>query len=560
MQIERLLPLPLSKSERGYLPHLWRAELIELTTENRQTTAEVLDWLRLEHGVEKPGDSLSEMHRLTEHGFIVGAEVISPFPPRFQVTVVFIDGGKPEHRAALLGGIRLIGLLGETEVEEVTRGDRVFLKLNTEEESVKVLCWRQGEHMLLTIGTEDVDHTLDLAAGKRPNLTSNPVYKQLAEFDRYETIERGFVDLERAVVIAESAYPPAAEILEKLGLRGLKQFSFHVGFKDKLIRSTIALHMPGKREGLLRMLDSDAPLDFKALPKFPPDATSVAVTRFDAGTIYESIIDAIDVSLGAFQPNEVEEFHKQLQEAQDALGIDLQQDLFDALGSTLAIYNAPSEGPLNLGMAAAIKVKDRKKLTKTLETLVNTLPATTGADVRLKKRDYHGATVYSVHIEAPGFPFEPTYTITEDGWLVVGLLPQSVQGFLYRNADEQRGGWKAPALVRAALKAVQTQKDAKVTGLSVHDPRPGVEQILSIAPILVKTITGFSGTGGDFDVGLIPPAQAVTERLTHNVTVVVDDGETVRWEGYASAPLPSQFTGLDSYALLIVFSFGRVAF
>lgn len=99
---------------------------------------------------------------LKQEGFVVGAEVISPRPPRFQITIVFPQGGKPQHRTALYGGMRLIGLLSETEVEEVPRDGRVFLKLNVEQEQVKVFCWQQGDHMLLTIGTEDVDHTLGL--------------------------------------------------------------------------------------------------------------------------------------------------------------------------------------------------------------------------------------------------------------------------------------------------------------------------------------------------------------------------------------------------------------
>jgi hypothetical protein len=213
-----------------------------------------------------------------------------------------------------------------------------------------------------------------------------------------------------------------------------------------------------------------------------------------------------------------------------------------------------------MGTTIVMEVKDREKLAATLKTLINTLPATTGADIGLREHDYNGTAVYTLHVTQQGFPFAPTYAITKDGWLVIGFFPQSVHGFLYRNSGKKTAVWQEPALAQEALKKVGAQTDAKITAISVVDPRPGLAEILSLAPILVKTITSFSGAGGDFNIGLIPPAQPATERLTHNVTVIVDDGQTVRWEGYASLPLPLQFTGLDMYGYIAFFSFARLAF
>ena len=98
-----------------------------------------------------------------------------------------------------------------------------------------------------------------------------------------------------------------------------------------------------------------------------------------------------------------------------------------------------------------------------------------------------------------------------------------------------------------------------MTGLYVTDPRPTVQSILSMSPFLVQMVSQFSG-GTNFDVSLIPNSQSVTDPIHENVTVVVDDGKTIRYEGYASLPMPLQLTGLEAYAYIGIFSFVGFAF
>ena len=493
-----------------------------------------------------------------QHGFVVGAEVIAPLGPRFQVTVVFPNGGSEKNRSAIFGGFRLLGLLSNTEVQEVQHGDRVLLQLKTPD-PVKVLCWQESQHMVLTIGTEEIGYTQDMIRGNRPNLTANPVYKQVAGFKRYETFKRGFFDLDRVIQIAESAFPPAVLVFDKLGLKGLKNASFHIGFQQQHLRSTFILSMPGKRDGLLRLLSSAEGLELQNLPSLPPDAVTVGVSRFSLATAYDSIIEAIEVGIGTFQPKELGAFRQGLKSVESALGIDLHADLFDTLGSTMIAYNAPSEGPLNIGTALAIQVKDAEKLTKSIETLIKSLTATTGADIHVKKQLYRGTYLYTVHVAETGFPFVPSYAV-HDGWLVVSLYPQTVQGFIFR-ASGKHAVWKPPAIAKRAIDDVTGgNANARITAVSVSDPRPTVRQILSVTPLLVKAITGFSGSGSDFDISVIPNSQTVTERLTHNVSIAVDDGKSVRFEGYSSLPLPLHITGLEYFLFLGSFSFLRLAF
>jgi len=484
---------------------------------------------------------------LQQNGFVVGVELIDPLQLRFQVTIVFPGGGRTENRSALFGAFRLLGLLTGLEVEDAKIDERTVLRLNTPA-PVKVACWLQGEHVVLTVGSEDVDYTLELVDGRRQSLIDNPLYLQLAEFDRYETIACGFLDLERLTKIAETRFPPAAAISQQLGLTGLKSVRFHVGFQKRHVRSTVVLDMPGEREGLLQLLTSPNDLDLDKLPPLPPDTAWLMASRIDITAGYSSIVEAIEVGIQAASPSSLPDFQRQM----ETLASGLDDGFFDALGSTIVLYNAPSEGPLNFGLAVAIEVKDEEKLKKSLETMIRSLTATTGADVALNEQDYQGAILNTVHVGVQGFPFLPSYTI-HDGWLVVSLYPQPVQGFIFRS-DGKHDVWKLPAIARKVIQE-ETNGDARLSSIFVSDPRPTVETILSLAPFFVKLITSFSGAASDFDISLIPHAQSVTELLTHNVSVVVDDGTSVRIESYSSMPMPIQLSGLETYAYAIGLSF-----
>lgn len=495
---------------------------------------------------------------LWAHGFVLGVEVIDPQAPRFQVTVVFPDGGTKENRSLVYSGFRIAGLISETEVEEVQSGDLKLLQMATPD-PVHIRCLQQGRHMVLTIGTEVIEHTTDLTADKRPGLTSQPLYQKMAEFRHYETFQRGFLDFGKVFQLIEKNVPPAAQVIDRLGLRGLHNVHFQSGFQEQFLRGTIVFDVAEKREGLLRLFGSGTALDVEGLPPIPPDAVSMIATQFDPSMTYQTILEAIQVVGGLVDPEGLQEFQEELETFESALGINLQQDLFAALGSTFMLYNSPSEGPLSLGMGLVFKVKNASKLTRSLETLFNELPSVIGTELTVRKRVYGGMALHIVEVPEEGFPFAPSYAVS-NGWMVFSLYPQTVQGFIDRSNGDFPV-WKLPEVANTALEDVKrSDPAAKITTLSVIDPRPTIVQILSFSPFVVKLITNLSGMGNDFDVSLIPNALTVRKRLTHNVSVGIDQGTSIRVESYSSFPMPLQLSGLEPYIYLSAFSALSFAF
>lgn len=493
---------------------------------------------------------------LKRHGVLVGVEVVAPLAPRFQVTFVFPQGGQAEHRAALLGAVRLAAHLSETSVAEARDGTRTILRVGPGELGpVQISAWQEGEHVVLTIGTEDLKHTLGLVEGQRGNLTANPVLTRIAGFRDYETYARGFVNLDAIIRILEKPFPPAAMIADGLGLKGLESFSFHLGFEGPYQRSTLVLSTPGPRKGLLKLLSPPSEFRYENRPPLPPDISMAAVAGFDFARGYDTVLEVIDSVASVFGPAQAEKLKGQIRRFEQALGIDFRNDLFATLGPTVVEYISTSEGAFIFGLTIAIEVKDEAKLKRTLDTLTKSLPSVTGADVSVRKRIYRGAELNMIEVGERGFPFVPTFAVHK-GWLVVSFYPQAVEGYVFR-CEEKPRVWQPPELVKTAVEKATGNLEAagdgsavRVTAVSVSDPRPTVKQVLSVVPLFVTFARSYAG-GGDFDLSLIPNAQAVAEPLSENVSVMVDDGKTVRIESFATLPTLVNLSGLESYALVL---------
>ncbi len=345
---------------------------------------------------------------LCQKGVVIGLEVPNLFRPRVQLTVVFPDSADDKSRETIFKVLEMIALLSRTPVRETTVGERTIYQVEVvtplepppaQEPDFHVAWWREGNHLVLSLGTEPLKQTLDVCDGRRPNLTTRPLYKSVARFDRYETIIRGFLDFELAIqaILAPSQSEDKVEMVKeivgkrlivgKLGLDGLKSITVHYGFQDKHLRSTIALNVvePGQRKGLLRLaLPSDG-FDPTHLPPLPPDASTVTTVSLDFGNLYDAIqqgAEAIALALDG-DAREVQEFFKGLDQT---LGIDLRKDLLGALDSTVVFYNSASEGPFPFGFGLAIKVKDPQKLQESMDALLRAIPPAVGADFQMRRR------------------------------------------------------------------------------------------------------------------------------------------------------------------------------
>lgn len=492
------------------------------------------------------------LNYLNGHGVMLGLEVVpGNLVPDVQVTLVFPNAGKDSFRKAILGSVRLWAIHADSKITQSKISGRDVTQFPIGG-GTKIRCWQEGPHMVCTIGTMEIQRTLDLAKGdQQKTLLANPRLKQLKDFQAYKTYARGFVDIHRALAVTRAAVPPAGKVIDDTGAAGLDQLSFHLGYEEQYQRSTFALSTL-KREGVLKLLAATSPVKWEQLPALPPDATSVLAGRVDLSKALETVIETIENVIQVIEPTQLESFRSDVKNFYSIYGIDLRRDLLDSLGPTTLIYTSPGEGPFILGMAAVFEAKDPKKLNGILQKLMQNLKNINDSQVSVSRSMFRGVPIYSLKVKEDFFPFTPAVAVY-DGWLVVGMFPQTIQGFILRQKGKI-ANLKPSPLLQKTMKKHGIDVGGIIVGFSQSDPRHIVKQVGAIAPIVGTLLRSNVKALKDFDVGLIPNSQSLTEKLSPNVGLIVDDGRSLRVESYSTVSVPIVLTGLDAYFLVLLVS------
>jgi hypothetical protein len=199
-----------------------------------------------------------------------------------------------------------------------------------------------------------------------------------------------------------------------------------------------------------------------------------------------------------------------------------------------------------LGQGFAIRVKDEKKVEACLRKIGAALQRLNDG-ARFQDRQYRGVTMRvltGVGVPDLGVRNLPLTCAVHKGWLVVGLFPQSVKGFILRSEGRNRT-WKAPGYLEQAV-ARSREGRGKVVAVTVRDPRPLLELGLSFLPLLNQFL------GADaLDASRLPNAQTVAEHLFPSVTVLSDEGTALRWDCHYSIFVPDELV-VPLVALMIL--------
>jgi hypothetical protein len=484
---------------------------------------------------------------LSKQGFVLGIEARTIEPPQVQATLIVPGAGA--NPGPLFGTLRLATALAQEEVKTKKVEGRSLQTVAFG--PVQIGWWVEGKHAVVTAGTDAPEAVAKrMLDAKEPRLTGQPLYKKVQGFKQFETSARAFIDMAALAKLGRTRGKDMAQLLTDLGLDSLRSLTFYSGFDGAAERSLTVVDMPGPRKGLLR-LAAGKPFTLADVPPIPEDAVSWSMTNFEVAALYDVALKATEQIAHMVAPDVAPQIPQYLKQVDGVLGVSLRNDLLGALDDKVVMYTSPADGPLTLGQSFLFKVKDEKKLQASLERAIKGLAEATGADVRVKKRLYHGVELREVQVKQPGFFFLPTYAV-HDGWLVIGYYPQAVQGYVLR-AKKELPSWKPGGAAAAAFE----QLPREFTSVSVSDPRPGLKQLLAIAP-LIGAAAQSAIKEFPFDVGALPNANEVTRHLFPNVSVSSDDGQALRLETLASLDLPVNLSGLDAYAVVLGFVLPRL--
>ena len=180
---------------------------------------------------------------LRAHGLVVGGEMISTAPPRWQLTVVLPGAGQDKTVDSFFGAVRLLAKQAHAQTKvETVRGRKV---LGFGDGDIRFAAWQEGPHVVAIIGSEQAERTLKRLDDKtQPTLADSDIFKKTSGFKRYTTYARGYIDTGRAFALLAKEMPPAKVMIDQLGAAGFKRFSFYLGFEGSQHAARLEVVMP----------------------------------------------------------------------------------------------------------------------------------------------------------------------------------------------------------------------------------------------------------------------------------------------------------------------------
>jgi hypothetical protein len=465
------------------------------------------------------------------------AELQDLITPQMQLTLIF-PGAADQ--------VAIANYLGALAKEKTTRAIRIHQRdcylLDEQGEEWRWVWWLEGKHLVVVGSTERPEVVVARVGRAGRGITDQPLYRQLQKPD-FEVTSRGFLagkSLAANLRLLLLSQPDQLAWLDDLGLFEIEAVRFWEGFEGVASRSVVEVEVSGSRKGITRFMVPRA-VDLKCLPPLPADAHRWTVARTDPSAAYELLLGYLVVENGLSPEGSVnpsrafaEARETMRREIDDALGIKI-ADLFATLGDTFLTYYSPSDGLPGLAQVIAVSVKDEHKVERAFDGFGRKLADLTEGELQFRTRPYHGASLREFVFPGEGSPVTVTYTVCQ-GWLVIALNPQPVQGFVLR-CQGKLPAWKADPATARALARVPA--DAGL--VQVVDPRPSMNLLLGAAPVL----SGLVGSEFLLTAGDLPHPGAVTRHLFPNVAWTSFDGKTFRKDSRDSLALPFQEVGLE---------------
>ncbi|GBD35844.1 hypothetical protein HRbin36_00959 [bacterium HR36] len=494
------------------------------------------------------------LEQLCAEGCVFGLRLVDAQQLRLQITVVLPGQAKNEAHARAL--LRQLAEVFKLQITALQLRDRRIQQAKLLETSWHFSWWSEGDHLVLLLGTESPEATLDVLEGKTPSVLQNEWYKRITAGPGYPACVRGYLYGKPLVESLARLGPTAQKFIATSGLEDIPAITWHLGAEGRAIRSSVCVHLStGQRRGLAALFPDtrsgiEAYLQGKQhLPPLSPRA-DVDVFQMDLLALGRGLRQTLEAMVEVFATQEEsKKFLQQLDEFLQASRVEALRELLPHLGQVWLISDASAEGLLSTGMLIGVQVKDVPKARKVLAQLkrVELGPF----QMEVQRRQYRGHELLCLNIQdptgrLPTLPLVPTLAIVDD-WLLLAWYPQPIQGVILRREFPHWSRWKPSPEAQKILASLALSEQRRLVAFSEADPRGTIEFLGSLVPI----ISGFirAGTSGQFDTTLLPPTQALTEPLFPNVTVCLAEPDCVRIETYESLRLPSLSWGLAGFMI-----------
>lgn len=418
--------------------------------------------------------------------------------------------------------------------------------------------WQEGRDLMVYSGRPSVELVIDKMTNAEESLTTSKSWQRAWPELEQPIAETSHVwcDVTRllkrygSVPAIGFGLPPEmitiAKLLKPLGVDEIESIAWRWGYHGRHLVDVLDVVTPEPRQGLLALYDQPT-VSLDRLPPLPVSVRSFSIQAFDAARTWDQSAKIL-TGFAAMLPDELNaSIHNIGSKFGNENAAELRRELFASLGNVLCTWSDTDQELLSLGrFNLAISVKDAPALQKTLDHLFEHIQQQ-GVEFSHTASIRHGCPFYVFASKTAGI--KPCAALC-DGWLILGLQPQTVE------ATVLRAKGRLPRWDSDVAKTTGVAIPKSFSGLSWSDPRGNVRFAMSLLPWLADL---WSANAKEFAPGVdlssldIPPAELVTQPLFPNVTTTITSPDRIRWTTWSSTPMNDSLVMLlQSYAALTV--------
>ncbi|MCP4506467.1 MAG: DUF1559 domain-containing protein [Fuerstiella sp.] len=525
---------------------------------NSQSVMSELGATASEQDLQMSSEAFTYFKRLYEAGFSVSISDGPPDgPPTPLATVVLHDAAGSIEMVPLL--LQLAGIGAEPQAANVAGRDILSL-LIPGSPGFELAWWSEAQHLVLAVGPAAAQQVIGMADGDAPNVTTTVRYQKYRDPDAdFEVAAVGWFDFgalrdrfgDIPLPVPDVAQLPTLNnFANALGFENLEAIGGQMGYRGTATIATTFVEAPLPRSGLLALLDQPL-FTLEDLPALPQNTSGIVGFSLDTGEAWDTVLESTRQTLALLPPETGPEFEAGLRTLPLFLGLDLRNDLFDALGDVHCFYGDPAGGPFGIGFGIALSVKDADKLRTSVDILLEqgaqlAQQAGLPVPVTAQRAPVDGRQLITV---AAGM-FTPTVAVDDD-WMVFSLFPQSVKTFFMRQ-DGRLPAWTPTPEHQEAL----AELPQKFSAISIDDPRSSIASLYGFLPIMnsaIHTVMGAAAEGAGVKAADLPPLEVVATPLFPNVSVSVPGDSEIEYhsrQSLAMLPMPSVQSGVAVPALV----------
>jgi hypothetical protein len=392
--------------------------------------------------------------------------------------------------------------------EKVEVGGIACYRLKLAPEAPLVVWGIKGKYLMVGVGEGSLEGTLQRMNGEPPKwLTA--VRKQLP-VERLSTFS--YINVKKLVQqFAPMGGPQAQTIIDAAGLGNVSMLASASGLDGDGVVNRTFFGIDGEPAGVF-CLATAKPLAAEDLAPIPRDANLAIARRLDLARV----IDTALAIAAKINPQTAEMVDENLKNVNDALGVDLRNDIVDSLGDVWCLYNSPQEGGLIFtGLTGVVQVKDYDRLSAAHAKLL--ARASEVPQARVEHVRFAGQDIY--FLSADRLPFAPAWCLTHKE-LIVAAFPQQIKAYLSRAAD-----FKSLATV-PEVAAVFNEGEGPLS-LTFTRPRGFAQYLYPMLCVGVQMASReLAREGIDLNVGIVPSAPTIFKHLRPSISMVrrVDGG------------------------------------